>query len=1242
MIKNGLFSLLVLVAISCATYKPYLETPSMEVSKQGTLQQSIFLVGGASEDETNSSPTFGLLRSQLQVAGENSHLFLLGNNGATRGLPDSSHTVRRANAESLLKSKLTMLRAFEGDVLITSGVRDWDAGGKEGYKNVLNLEAYVEQVLDNKGNVFLPDNACPGPHEISISEDLVAIVINTQWWLHEWDKPGEGSSCESLSLGDFLVHLKDVFKRNSGKKIVLVGSHPLYSNGPHGGYFRASTHLLPPVAGTIYAGYRKKVGNLQDLSSQRYRQMRAGLEEVLVLHPNVIYVSGHEKSLQYHKVNELHQVISGSAGDVAPVVQGKTASFAHATQGFGKLNFYDNGDVWLEFWTPDGSGGKLAYSKKLFNQQLVEEVEEDYSSISYTGEFGTGTGDASLKRDNKKPGLLGHNYRKEWATQVTAPVFDFNSKQGKLRIIQRGGGMQTRSLRMENPEGKQYVIRSIEKFPEAAVPKILRETFVGSFVKDQLSASHPYGAFVVADMADAVGVYHTNPKLVYVKDDPRLGKYRDDFKNGLYVYEERPAKDRSDVSSFGNSSKIVNTLDVVEKTQKNSDHYVDQTQVLRSRLFDIFLGDWDRHDDQWRWASFKDDDDRTYYQPIPRDRDQAFFFGDGKIMAFASHKWGNAKTQGFHDDIRDVPGLEFNARYFDRSFVNEPTLEDWKKMAGELQGNLTDEVIESSIKQFPKDIYELNGETIIAKLKSRRDKLGVYAQEQYLFLSKGVDVVGTKKRERFEVSRLNEEETLVKVFAVNKNGEVKYKLYERTFKASETKEIRLFGLGGDDTFNIDGQSRKGVKIRIIGGKGDDVMSDAIVSKGPKKIFVYDKKKNTKITGVGIKDKTSDDPDVHLYDRKVFKYNTLFPLVKISANPDDGFIFGGGTVFTKHGFRKTPFAAQHKVSFDYGPKTAAFNIVYAGLHTDVLGKWDYEMELDVHQPAFSDIFYGIGNKSASDEDIRDEDKHHYLTRYSQVTFKHELVAYSSDDKHVFKVGGYYNSLEIEDRDNDEEDDRFILSYPDLVGRGAGDASPLLNVNRHYIGANFDYTLDTRDDKFFPIGGFRFHVDGRVVGQLGDEENSYQQIKSDAAFYLGTGGTFNTTLAVRVGGTATFGDFEFYQGARLGGISNNRGYRKLRFVGDHNFYQNTELRIKLFNFRTSILPGSIGIIAFHDVGRVWSDSPDTILEDGTLEDWHRGYGGGLWISPLGKIVLSTEVAKSNDEDNTLFFIRFGFMF
>ena len=121
-------------------------------------------------------------------------------------------------------------------------------------------------------------------------------------------------------------------------------------------------------------------------------------------------------------------------------------------------------------------------------------------------------------------------------------------------------------------------------------------------VQDQISSSHPYGAFVVPYLAEAAGIYHTNPKLVFIPDDPRFGRHQPTFANTLALYEERPAKDWSEADFFGNSPDIENTAKVLTNLAKDNDHYVDEPFVLRSRLFDMFIGDWERHDDQWRWS----------------------------------------------------------------------------------------------------------------------------------------------------------------------------------------------------------------------------------------------------------------------------------------------------------------------------------------------------------------------------------------------------------------------------------------------------------------------------------------------------------------------------------------------------------------------------------------------------------------------------------------------------------------
>ena len=45
---------------------------------------------------------------------------------------------------------------------------------------------------------------------------------------------------------------------------------------------------------------------------------------------------------------------------------------------------------------------------------------------------------------------MGLNYRKEWVTEIKdVPVFNWGKEYGGLEIVKKGGGMQTRSLRLE-------------------------------------------------------------------------------------------------------------------------------------------------------------------------------------------------------------------------------------------------------------------------------------------------------------------------------------------------------------------------------------------------------------------------------------------------------------------------------------------------------------------------------------------------------------------------------------------------------------------------------------------------------------------------------------------------------------------------------------------------------------------------------------------------------------------------
>src|SRR5690606_11079953 len=126
------------------------------------------------------------------------------------------------------------------------------------------------------------------------------------------------------------------------------------------------------------------------------------------------------------------------------------------------------------------------------------------------------------------------------------------------------------------------------------------------------------------------------------------------------------------------------------------------------------------------------------------------------------------------------------------------TRQDWQRIAQEVKASMTDAVIEEAVNQLPAQVRDMSGPEIIAKLKARREQLPQVAEKHYENLSRYVDVAGSDKHERFIVNRLNDKETQLTVYKITKEGELRDTLYKRTFYHNETKELRLYGQGGED------------------------------------------------------------------------------------------------------------------------------------------------------------------------------------------------------------------------------------------------------------------------------------------------------------------------------------------------------------------------------------------------------------------------------------------------------------
>jgi len=98
-----------------------------------------------------------------------------------------------------------------------------------------------------------------------------------------------------------------------------------------------------------------------------------------------------------------------------------------------------------------------------------------------------------------------------------------------------------------------------------------------------------------------------------------------------------------------------------------------------------------------------------------------------------------------------------------------------------------------------------------------------------------------------------------------------------------------------------------------------------------------------------------------------------------------------------------------------------------------------------------------------------------------------------------------------------------------------------------------------------------------------------------------------------------NYEFYQGATLGGDYDLRGYRNQRFLGNASFYQSTDLRWNIGRIKKTVFPMSYGILAGYDYGRVWLDGEDS-------KKWHQSVGGGIWLNGLNVITARVTYFKS----------------
>lgn len=86
---------------------------------------------------------------------------------------------------------------------------------------------FVESYLNNRNgksdkdhweNYFLPDDGCSGPEAVELSADVVVLVVDSQWWLADWDKePGINEGCEARNHASFRFIFENMVRKYRNK-----------------------------------------------------------------------------------------------------------------------------------------------------------------------------------------------------------------------------------------------------------------------------------------------------------------------------------------------------------------------------------------------------------------------------------------------------------------------------------------------------------------------------------------------------------------------------------------------------------------------------------------------------------------------------------------------------------------------------------------------------------------------------------------------------------------------------------------------------------------------------------------------------------------------------------------------------------------------------------------------------------------------------------------------------------------
>ena len=801
--------------------------------------------------------------------------------------------------------------------------------------------------------------------------------------------------------------------------------------------------------------------------------------------------------------------------------------------------------------------------------------------------------------------MLGDNYRDVWTTPIKVPILDLHSFAGGIKPLKEGGGMQTKSLRFMTADSTEWVFRSVHK-SVGGLSKQFEGTVILYIFSDAGSASHPTGALAAAPMMDVAGVLHPTARLAVMPDDPILGEFRKDFAGILGEIEVHPTVPK-DAPAFAGAEKIIDSEELLKKINDSPLEQVDARPMLTARLLDMVLGDNDRHPDQWTWARFGKKDDAPWV-PIAEDRDKVFVSYGGALLKLARIALPSLVT--FDSTFPEPTSLFANATDFDRRVLGGLDKSVWDSVAISLQMTLTNSVIDSAVRVMPHQ-FAASSRVIAEKLKARRDGLRAAADHYYGILSTVANIHATDSADKATVVRSGD--GIVDVHIQFGNSPP---WFSRRFDARETREIRLYLHGGDDSAFVTGNVQRSILVRIIGGDGNNTLIDQSTVGGQRNpTRAYDVGNITglkyAVDSADVK-KNVDDALNHSFNRRpwLHAYGKLIPPMRdygSSVRPTAGLRTGRslgvvgrlGAARYVYGFRSVPYSSMMK---------GEVALSTSGRFAVTVGEDKRFEGSDVHVPADASMsqllqveFRGFGN------DVPDLRGPLYEVKQTQYQF-HPAVGLSLNPESEISLGPIVRYTVSDSLAN-----HFISAERPYGFAHFGQAG--LQLKLHYDTRYMPDTVKPRAT---------VDISGTGYPAMWDAKSAYEAVSAVAAAYITLPAKNRPVLALRAGGKKLFGDFPYFDAAFVGGSSSLRTEERQRFAGDASLYGTTELRVPVAKFPL-IVPLDVGLIGFMDIAKVY-------VNGGSPGGWHKGTGAGFWVGFVNP-GTSVNVLYTNNSDRRI---------